>query len=255
MAKKTGPSAPPAGLFEDIERAEHDKLDDEALADLLAAHRAGDPTAGKRLTEGLRYVPYGFYQRSRWSPRRSAEDVLGTLFTEYGTAIGCLSQNDTSAEGVVGYLCGYLEHATTHFMAEIDSSICPPPSTNADRIAAGKEPYVALRRRPEGRSMYTDATSGDDVGDGTTPLDEPPAAPPAGQDGKPYHDPYSCEPTLWERLDRAAETDEEREFVDLLLQGETRKTIARRMGMSRRKLDALRERLVRRAAKEAEWQW
>ncbi len=250
--RKIGPSAPPAGLAQDIEQAEHDKLSTEALANLLTGHRGGDPGAAKRLTQALRHLAYDFYGRVPWSPRRSAEDVLGTLFVELGTAIERLGRNDVTAEDVPGFVVGHLQHSIDHYGAEVAEAIFPPGATNASRIASGKEPYVALRRRPEGRPNHAGPTAGDDVG-GDSLLDAPPPAPAASQDGTPYRNPYSDDPSALDRLEYAAETAEEREYVEGLRQGDTQGKIARRLG--RQRVNAIRKRLARRVSKEARGQW
>jgi hypothetical protein len=253
-----GPSGLIAGLVADAEQAEKDQLPPDRLTTLLAEYRAGDAAtaaaAAKRLSHVLRYVAYRFFHEIRWSHRRAAEEVLGTLFSELGTVIKRLHSNQVTAAELEGHVCGYLEHSTTHYMVECSQRIPAKASTNSERKKRGLEPWQGLSRVSDsanGQSNY-----GDDEGDehvSHSKLEDPPPCDVVTPSGDAYRSPYfhdEREPDLLSDLQAVTNNESEEEFVWLLGQGHTLGEVADLLGISRRQADKIKKRLIARLSRQ-----
>jgi len=146
--RKVGPSGLTGGLLADVEQAQADKLGVADLTQLLAAYRSGDPDAGQRLLRGLRHVPYTFFLSARPTARIAAEDVLGTLFVDFGDCVRRLRANAIPAEDVERYIRADLKHAVTHYAAECSPHVRAKASTNSERAKRGVDPHPDLQKEP-----------------------------------------------------------------------------------------------------------
>ena len=242
--RKVGPSALTGGLLADAEQAERDRLPPAELAPLLAGYRRGDQEAGKRLQQALRYIPYAFFMDVRPTAKLAAEDVLGTLFSEFGILIGRLRNNQVAAEDVEGYIRSDLAHSITHFMGECSQRIRPKGSTNSERKRRGKEPYRGLSRVAAADRPSNHDSEGDESVT-TSRLEDPRRPEVIPPNGKPRRTSLcdDDEPHYASELWAVARSPIEEEFVELIARGHDLNTIADILDIGRRRVREIRRRL------------
>jgi hypothetical protein len=233
-----------AGLLEDLEAAEGDRLPIGELATLLASYRAGDDAAGKTLRHVLRYLPYRAFSAAKTSPRFAAEDFLASIYEDFLVLIARLRKNKITAEKLEGYISADLRHSDTHFAAESGPNIRAPATTNGSRKKKKDALYPDLRRVANGcveEDVGPDA-DGNDPGVRLDYLEDPCA-------DLPTYARANVEREKSDHLLDFCETDDERQVVNLKRGHYSFGEIAEMTGLGLREVNRIRKRLFDRHRK------
>ena len=204
------------------------------LIELATGKRAGIFTRAWRGWSIRRYATM--------RPTKRAEpcEVLGTIFTEFATAINRLGKNATLPEDAEQYIKSELGFCVNRYLRETSQSVLAPRSTNSGRRKRGLSSLKLQRTRR--RVDYSDW----DAKDATLPLEEAPTLRPPGKTlgGKLYRVPsprFESERDVDLRLDINAvcRTPLERDVVGLRGAGYNRREVAASLGVPRRRIAAI----------------
>ena len=134
--RKSGPTAPPAGLAEAIAAAKAAALDPAAIPALLAAHQGGCDKAAQALTRGLTYLVYE-------AAAGDHHEWLADLYLGFADAIARLRKRGTDP---VAAITAELQRCVRDHYRSETRSVLPNPSTNSSRRKRGDDPHPGLRR-------------------------------------------------------------------------------------------------------------